>query len=116
MSNRIKPSLIVGGAGFIGSNLAMRLCSDGQRVVIYDDLSRAGSEKNLDFLQAKFETQIDVRIGDILDCHSLIQAVKDTSSIFHLAAQVAVTNSLKDPFRDFEINALGTLKIGRAHV
>ena len=111
MSNRIKPSLIVGGAGFIGSNLAMRLCSDGQRVVIYDDLSRAGSEKNLDFLQAKFETQIDVRIGDILDCHSLIQAVKDTSSIFHLAAQVAVTNSLKDPFRDFEINALGTLNL-----
>ena len=41
-----KPVVITGGAGFIGTNLADRLLSDGERVVLFDNLSRAGVERN----------------------------------------------------------------------
>jgi nucleoside-diphosphate-sugar epimerase len=42
--------LITGGAGFIGANLATHLLERGDDVVIIDDLSRAGSELNAQFL------------------------------------------------------------------
>ena len=38
-----RPVLVTGGAGFIGSNLADRLAREGHRVIVFDDLSRAGS-------------------------------------------------------------------------
>ena len=44
------PVLITGGAGFIGTNLADRLLAAGVPVIIYDNLSRAGVETNLDWL------------------------------------------------------------------
>ena len=54
--------LITGGAGFIGANLADRLLQAGRPVTIYDDLSRAGSEKNLSWLRQTH--------GDLLSCRS----------------------------------------------
>ena len=46
-----RPILITGGAGFIGSNLADRLASQGHEVRIYDALSRPGVERNLGWLR-----------------------------------------------------------------
>jgi len=45
-----KSILITGGAGFVGANLAHRLLSNGQRVRLLDNLSRAGVERNLRWL------------------------------------------------------------------
>ena len=51
---RMRPSsgrvLITGGAGFIGTNLAARLASDGRDVIVFDNLSRPGVERNLEWL------------------------------------------------------------------
>src|SRR4051812_35084024 len=109
MSDR--PILIIGGAGFIGSNLASYFAGGGRRVRIYDDLSRPGVERNLAWLKREHGPLVDVRIADIRDRPKLESAVRGAEAVFHFAAQVAVTTSLVEPRQDFEINALGTLEV-----
>ncbi|HYH38349.1 MAG TPA: SDR family NAD(P)-dependent oxidoreductase [Azospirillum sp.] len=103
--------LITGGAGFIGCNLAHRLASEGKRVVILDNLSRAGVEQNLAWLQATHGDRIDARVADIRDPDAVRDAVNRAEAVYHLAAQVAVTTSLVDPVHDFTVNAGGTLTL-----
>ena len=103
------PVLITGGAGFIGSNLADHLLSSGREVRVLDNLSRPGSELNLDWLSEKHGSQIRLIQADIRNRAELRTALDGVKFVFHLAAQVAVTHSLSDPVADFEVNALGTL-------
>ena len=106
------PILITGGAGFIGCNAAARWLRDGRRVIVIDDLSRAGTDRNLRWLE-----DLDAELGfeklDIRDDAALSDVVKrhSPSTILHLAAQVAVTTSVVDPRSDFDINALGTFNV-----
>ena len=104
-------TLITGGAGFIGTNLADRLLSQGAPVLVLDDTSRAGVERNLTWLRARHHGRLQVEIADIRDLSAVRRAVDRADRIFHFAAQVAVTTSLVDPLRDFEINARGTLNV-----
>ncbi len=104
-------TLITGGAGFIGTNVAARLASQGHRVLVYDNLTRPGVEQNLRWLLAEYPGQIAVEVADVRDPHLLRRAVAGAEQVFHFAAQVAVTTSLTDPFGDFETNARGTLNL-----
>jgi CDP-paratose 2-epimerase len=106
-----RPILITGGAGFIGSNLADRLASEGHQVVVYDALSRAGVERNLGWLKQQHAHRIIGIVGDVRDEDQLVRAAADVKAVFHLAAQVAVTTSLVDPREDFEINVRGTVNL-----
>jgi CDP-paratose 2-epimerase len=104
--------LITGGAGFIGSNLAERLLSAGEKVIIFDNFSRDGVEKNISWLRKnKKSRNLKVIRGDVRNYKNVLKWVKGVDVVFHLAAQVAVTNSVKDPREDFEINAGGTLNV-----
>lgn len=103
------PVLICGGAGFIGSNLAARLMSDGRPVLILDDLSRFGVERNLEWLRARFGKLLDFELADIRDRSAIRRCVRVASAVFHFAGQTAVTTSLVSPREDFEVNAAGTL-------
>ena len=103
--------LVTGGAGFIGSNLSHRLLSQGHEVVIYDNLSRKGAEKNLAWLRENHGEGFSLVQADVRDYPTLLQAVQGCDAVYHLAAQVAVTWSVSDPREDFEINALGTLNV-----
>jgi CDP-paratose 2-epimerase len=105
------PALIIGGAGFIGCNLAARLLSAGRPVNVYDDLSRPGVEGNLHWLRSTFGQLLSVDFGDVRDARLLRRAIRRCSSVFHLAAQTAVTTSVVSPKPDFEINAVGTLTV-----
>ncbi len=101
--------LITGGAGFIGINYAHRLLCRGEEVVIYDNLSRPGTEQNLEWLRSKHgERAFELIVADVRDFDALREAARDADVIVHLAAQVAVTTSVADPRTDFEVNALGT--------
>ena len=110
-NGKSKPILITGGAGFVGSNLAHRLLSNGHRVRLLDNLSRAGVERNLRWLIETHGDLVDIEVPDVRNLSIVKQAVKDASQVFHFAAQVAVTSSLVDPIEDFEINARGTLNL-----
>ena len=104
-------SLVVGGAGFIGTNVADRLLSEGRSVIIFDSLARIGVERNLEWLQSKHGKMVEFVHGDVRDRAALRPAVERATEVFHLAAQVAVTTSLIDPIDDFERNALGTINL-----
>jgi CDP-paratose 2-epimerase len=106
-----RPVLITGGAGFIGTNLADRLLSDGQPVLVFDNLSRAGVGDNLTWLRERHGALMEVQVADVRDALLLRRAVRRACRVFHLAAQGAVTNSLSDPIQDFEVNARGTLNL-----
>jgi CDP-paratose 2-epimerase len=110
-NGKSKPILITGGAGFVGSNLAHRLLSNGHRVRLLDNLSRTGVERNLRWLIETHGDLVDIEVPDVRNLSIIKQAVKDASQVFHFAAQVAVTSSLIDPIEDFEINAHGTLNV-----
>ncbi len=107
----IRPILITGGAGFIGSNLADRLAAGGHHVLVYDSLSREGTKGNVAWLQRRHPRLIAVAVADVRDRAALAEAAQQASAVFHLAAQVAVTTSLVDPVMDFDINLGGTVHL-----
>ena len=109
MARRI---LITGGAGFIGCNAARRFIERGEHVVICDNLSRLGADKNLKWLQGLFgNSSFEFVRADVRDVESMQKIVKGKDIILHLAGQVAVTTSVQDPRHDFENNARGTFNV-----
>ena len=107
----MKKILITGGAGFIGVNAAHYFSNNGWKVVVIDNLSRRGTESNLEWL--KKNSNIEFHKVDIRDYQALSQVVGEVrpDTLLHLAAQVAVTTSVVDPGEDFEINARGTFNV-----
>ena len=104
--------LVTGGAGFIGSNYVHRLVQRGEKVTVYDNLSREGAQKNLEWLRKTFgDDAFTVIAGDVRDASLIAEAARDADVIVHLAGQVAVTTSVNDPRDDFESNALGTFNV-----
>jgi len=106
-----KHVLITGGSGFVGANLANRLLTDGEHVLLYDNLTRAGVEQNYEWLRQEHGDRVRLERADIREADRLGNAVKNASAVFHLAAQVAVTTSIATPAEDFAINAGGTLNL-----
>jgi CDP-paratose 2-epimerase len=104
-------TLITGGAGFIGTNLAHRIASDGGRVIVFDNLSRPGVEDNLRWLTSRHSDAIDVEIADLRDERAVARALAASDRAFHLAAQVAVTTSLEEPVHDATVNLIGTINL-----
>ena len=98
-------TLVTGGAGFIGSNLARQLLADGHAVTILDNF-QSGHRINLDAVpQARFVE------GDIRD-KALVDALAEgVDAIFHLAASVGNKRSIDMPIDDAQTNILGTLNI-----
>jgi CDP-paratose 2-epimerase len=104
--------VVTGGAGFIGSNLGASLLKKGDHhVLLYDNLSRAGTEKNLAWLQDVGSPHLEVVIGDVRDFGRLQEAMQGADLVYHLASQVAVTSSVDNPREDFEVNAWGTFNV-----
>lgn len=107
-----KEYLLTGGAGFIGSNYAKRLIARGAKIIIFDNLSRPGTEKNLEWLYSQYGPNAFHFIqADIRDSKAVNNAGRTADVIVHLAGQVAVTTSVNDPREDFEVNALGTFNV-----
>jgi CDP-paratose 2-epimerase len=81
-------------------------------VIVYDNLSRAGAVRNLDWLRKTYgESSFRLVQADVRDFRSIQEAAQEADVIVHLAGQVAVTTSVVDPRNDFEINALGTFNV-----
>jgi nucleoside-diphosphate-sugar epimerase len=94
--------LITGIAGFIGSNLAQRLISDGHEVLGIDNLSYGVRE------QVPSEATLyvkDIRSRDIGPCFEGVEAV------FHLAAKNCISDCQADPVETMDINVMGTANI-----
>ncbi len=103
--------LITGGCGFLGSNLASYGINKKYNITVFDNLSRYGSYSNL--LWLKEIGDFNFIHGDIRNKNDIENIIKQNNfdAIFHLAGQVAMTTSIENPYKDFEINSLGTLNI-----
>jgi UDP-glucose 4-epimerase len=101
-----KRVLITGGAGFLGSNLAIALVELGAHVTIADAMI-PGYGGNL-FNLAPVRGQVVLNFSDIRDVNAMNYLVKDQDFIFHLAGQVDHILSLTDPFPDIDMNIKGT--------
>tara|TARA_B100000029_G_scaffold15298_1_gene15696 strand:+ start:1861 stop:2778 length:918 start_codon:yes stop_codon:yes gene_type:complete len=95
---------VTGGAGFIGSALTSSLIKNSNNVTIYDSLVNS-SETHAKKLQ---ELGADFVHGDITNSEHLSNSLKDFDICVHLAAQIDVTNSIKDPEHTRQVNVYGT--------
>lgn len=96
--------LVTGGAGFIGSHLVDRLVVGGRSVTVLDILS-SGRERNLN-IAAKLE-KADIRSPETRE----VMARARPEIVFHLAAQISVSASVRDPMLDADINIMGALNV-----
>lgn len=101
--------LITGGAGFIGSHLALTLRGLGAQVRVIDDLS-SGHERNL-AVENSDGPAIEFVKASILDDAALNKAAEGCRFVFHHAAMVSVPQSVAEPGRCMEVNVLGTERV-----
>jgi CDP-paratose 2-epimerase len=80
-------------------------------VLVFDNLSRPGVERNLQWLRDTHGSRAQVEFADVRDQQALVSAVRQASQVFHFAAQVAVTTSLANPLHDFDVNARGAINL-----
>ncbi len=100
----MKRVLITGGAGFIGSHLVDRLIELGHRVSVVDNLS-TGKFSNLNGY-AKFYN-INLEDKTLENVFKLEQP----EVVFHLAAQISIEASFKNPIHDGNTNIIASLKL-----
>jgi dTDP-glucose 4,6-dehydratase len=102
--------LVTGGAGFIGSNFVHHV--QAQRpdwhVTVFDALTYAGNRKNLEGLD---ESRFDFIEGDISHEQAIEQAVQDSDTVVHFAAESHVDNSLHGPWPFVNTNVVGTYRL-----
>ena len=108
--------LLTGAAGFIGSNLAERLCGRGDSVTGFDNFdpfyAREVKERNLSGLLARKDFQLVE--GDLTDPHDVDQAFAvagPVDTVVHLAALAGVRPSIANPGRYWNVNVNGTLHL-----
>jgi UDP-glucose 4-epimerase len=90
--------LITGGAGFIGSTLADRLCSAGIEVVIRREFIAGALER----------VGVELVQGDVLDGDRLRRSLEGCDTVFHLAANADVRHGFDRPTVDLEQNTIAT--------
>lgn len=100
--------LVTGGAGFIGSHIVDRLMADGCEVRVLDNLSTgklSNIKKHVGSRRFRFIK------GDITDQSMLRKALNGIEIVFHEAAQVNITASVRDPLPTNDVNTTGTLRL-----
>ncbi len=106
MNIDFKKALVTGGAGFIGSHLVEALSAAGCEVAVLDNLS-GGNLLNL----ASVKEHISFYENDIRQLDALEQAAAGCDVIFHLAAVVAVQQTIEYPLDSTMVNDIGTINV-----
>lgn len=107
--------MVTGGKGFIGSHVVDLLARQGHAVDILDNES-TGRHENITHLLGKKEYHIEQILADV-DRFDTVYAFFKSSRpevVFHLAAQASISESIKNPERDMQVNGIGTMNILRA--
>jgi len=104
-----KDVLITGGLGFIGSNLARVLVSQGAKVTLVDSLipQYGGNPFNV----RDFREQVTVNVCDVRDPFAMAYLLRGKEFLFNLAGQTSHEDSMADPQTDLDINATAQLFI-----
>ena len=102
--------LISGGAGFIGSNLALKLVKLGYKVTILDNLSSQihGDEKENSHLFRSVKDKVNFIHGEVRNRNDWQRAIADSSLIVHLAAETGTGQSMYQIEKYIQVNCVGT--------
>ena len=104
--------LITGGAGYIGSHIALELLNQGYQVTVFDNLCNSSVEslKRVEELTGKSITFYE---GDLLDAAALKDLFEKESidAVIHCAALKAVGESVRKPLEYYRNNIAGTLTL-----
>lgn len=105
----MKNILIIGGLGFIGSNLAHALVKKDCKITILDaEIDPYGwNYFNIDSIKNK----VNYKKIDIRDIKNLNSQIKNKDIIFNFAGQVSRIISLENPQLDIDINVIGTINV-----
>lgn len=96
---------VTGGAGFIGSNIVDALLEREMTPIVIDDFS-TGERENVN--QSAVMYQQDIR--DIVGLEEIFKTYRPTY-VLHLAAQISVSKSVREPIYDEEVNIKGILNV-----
>ena len=99
---------VLGGAGFIGSNIVDELLVQGHEVTVFDNFSE-GKLENL--AKWKGHERLEVIRGDIRELSQVKKAVYNKDWVFHLAAMSRIQPSITDPVLAFSQNVMGTTNV-----
>ena len=104
-----KEILITGGLGFIGSNLARSLVTQGANLTLVDSLipQYGGNTFNINDIKNK----VAVNVCDVRDTFAMEHLIKGKDYLFNLAGQTSHLDSMADPHTDLDINAAAQLSI-----
>ena len=114
VNNRIlarRKVIVIGGLGFIGSNLVLRLAQNKTSCFVIDSLNPAYGGNVYNIGDAVNPNLIKTNISDIRDEHSLSVLLEGAEILFNLAGQTSHMDSMTDPFTDLDINARAQLSI-----
>jgi UDP-glucose 4-epimerase len=101
-------AFITGAAGFIGSNLVDRLLADGHTVTGFDNFSTGQPGFLTAALQSSSFRLVE---GDTLELAALTDAMRDSDTVFHLAANADVRFGVEHPSRDLQQNTVATFNV-----
>jgi len=103
--------LVTGGAGFIGSHIAVRLLQEGHRVRVLDNLS-TGRRDNLDVIRAaSSDARFEWTEGDIRSLETCRGACRGVDYVLHQAALASVQRSIENPSDTTAVNVVGLVNI-----
>lgn len=106
-----KRTVVTGGMGFIGSNIAIRLLELGASVLVVDSLIPETGANSFNLDPVKDHPRLSVRTVDVRDVLAMERLVRGADVIFNLAGQVSHIDSMRDPFTDLEINCRSQLAL-----
>lgn len=103
--------LITGGAGFIGSNIALKLSKKGYKVTVLDTLSEqihGANPESTSPLYQKIKDKVDFIKGDVNNREDLEKALVDVDYVIHLAAETGTGQSMYEIKKYVDTNIGGT--------
>lgn len=106
--------LVTGADGFIGSHLVEKLVRDGFMVKAFVMYTANGTWGWLDSLPADVMSHVEVFVGDVRDEHAVNVALRDCSTVLHLAALIGIPFSYYSPSTYLQVNVQGTLNVLQA--
>lgn len=106
-----KKILITGGAGFIGSNLALALLEQGHSVTILDNLHpqiHGQNPSETSFLYQRIKDKVHFILGDVTNKQDWLNAINKQEVVVHLAAETGTGQSMYEATRYNMTNVIGT--------
>lgn len=104
--------LVTGGAGYIGSHMALKLLENNEKVVVFDNFS-TGHIETIETLMKEGKDNFEFFEGDLLNLNDLNALFKgrNIEAVIHFAAFSLVEESTKNPAKYYKNNVTGSINL-----